>query len=702
MQRPEPGDIPLCPGVYIYKDKAGRIIYVGKAAVLRKRVLSYFREKGLPPKTRAMMRRAASLETLPTATEKEALLLEAGLIKQHRPHYNIVLRDDKQYLLFRLDLAQAFPRLEIVRNAKQRGGARLFGPYVSALAARSTWKAAHAAFPLRRCTDRAFKNRSRPCLYHYMGRCPAPCVGLITAEAYAELTAGVEALLSGRSGELVERLERDMAAAAEALEFERAAALRDQIRAVRRTLEHQAAVLPGDADLDVLGLAHAEHGLGLGILFVRGGRLLGGRAFFQPGLDSEDAGDLLAAFPAQFYSPESDIPPRLLFPWLPASGNPLRRDTAPDIDFRSGHGRKESTPVTKISSSLSDDEADRRTESAESKHSAEDIEQENDIALLEQALSDLRGASVRIQVPRGRDEQRLMDMACLHAREEAARRQHSLPRSLAGALELPEIPRRIECVDVSHTGGTAARVGMVVFEDGRPLKSAYRAYIAEDCNGDDHAALRAWVPRRLESGPPWPDLLLIDGGRGQLATVQRALEQFAFENGALLRKDLPANPCREIGARRVSPAGGRQSQRENTSEDTGRAPFPLAALAKAREDGKTDRRAGNVADRIFLPGRSNPLPLKPGSPELLFLQHIRDTAHRFALGAHRKARAKETLGGELGRVPGIGPATARLLLQRFDSLEAMRKATPAELEAIPGIGARKAASLAAKLKIIGV
>jgi excinuclease ABC subunit C len=267
---------------------------------------------------------------------------------------------------------------------------------------------------------------------------------------------------------------------------------------------------------------------------------------------------------------------------------------------------------------------------------------------------------VRIQAAHGADEQRLVDMAALNAREEALRRRAGLPAGLAAALHLSTPPGRIECVDVSHSAGQAARAGMVVFEDGRAAKAAYRVYALENTDGDDHAALRAWLPLRLASGPPWPDLLLIDGGRGQLASVQRALE------------------------------------------DAGQAGlFALAAIAKAREDEKSVRRAGNVADRVFLPGRGNPLPLKPGCPELLFLQHIRDCAHRFALGAHRRARGKEALAGELSRMPGIGLATVKLLWEHFDSLAAMRQATAAELEAVPGIGKRRAAMLIEKLQMLG-
>ena len=292
MQKPDPSSIPLSPGVYLYRDGKGQVIYVGKARILRRRVLSYFRPEGLPAKTKAMLAHAQSIEFLTTTTEKEALLLEASLIKKYRPHYNIVLRDDKQYVLFRVNIKHPFPRLEVVRKAR-RDGARYFGPFTSSLAARETWKLLHRAFPLRRCSDRAMKNRVRPCLYHHMGQCPAPCMGLVTAEDYFEGVRRVCDLLQGKADPLLKELHSRMEAAAEALEFEQAAVLRDQIRAVEKTVERQATVLPGGGDMDVLGLFQAERGLALGLVFVRGGAMTDGRAFYWPGLTFDDAPELL-------------------------------------------------------------------------------------------------------------------------------------------------------------------------------------------------------------------------------------------------------------------------------------------------------------------------------------------------------------------------------------------------------------------------
>lgn len=609
MERPDSASLPLTPGVYIYKDAAGRILYVGKARALRRRVLSYFREEGLPAKTAAMLRHAATVETLSTTTEKEALLLEASLIKKHRPRYNIVLRDDKQYALFRVSARNPFPRLEITRSVR-RDGARYFGPFTSAAAARETWKLLHKAFPLRRCGDRAMRNRMRPCLYHHMGQCPAPCMGHVTPEAYSAGLRKVMDVLSGRSGELLRALERDMLAASDALDFERAARLRDQLNAVRRTVERQAAVLPGGGDHDAIGLHAADNGLALGILFVREGRLMDGRTFFWPGLGFDDAPELLLSFPAQFYG-QIAPPPRIILPWLPENA---------------AEGEEGMLPA------------------------------------LELMLGDARGGPVRLGAPRNAEENGLVDMAAANAREETRRRRETSPADrLAAALHLTAPARRIECVDVSHTGGRQTRVGLVVFEDGKALRTAWRAYAMESGGGDDYGVLAAWIARRLKSGPPWPDVLLIDGGKGQLAAVGRALAEAGQE-----------------------------------------ALFSLAAIAKARDDrGQADRRAGNTADRIFLPGRANPLPLREGAPELLFLQHVRDSAHQFAIGRHRRARTGAALEGELMRLPGIGPRTARLLWDHFGSVERMAAATREELEAVPGIGGTRAALLAERLRGLG-
>jgi len=742
MQKPVMSSIPDTPGVYLYKDAAGRILYVGKAKHLRKRIASYFREaaEGAPPpqtpKTLAMLRQAERLDTLSTTTEKEALLLEASLIKKHRPRYNIVLRDDKQYVLFRLQKKHPYPRLDIVR-AVRRDGAQYYGPFTSAGAARATWKAIHRAFPLRRCTDRALENRVRPCLYHFIGQCLAPCVFDVPQGEYAALVQRVEMLLAGRSGELVGQLRTEMEAASEALEFERAAGLRDQIRAVERTVERQAAVLPGGGDLDVVGIVDTGGGLGLGVLFVRQGAVLDGRAFLWPGLGFEEAPELLLSFLGQFYGPHSAIPARIVVPWLPVTEGAEGTEGTEGTGENDAAGTSPATAVPLPPEGLGDaaapDASSPLAELAESEESGAPApphppapispQAATDMSLraIEETLADLRGGPVRIVAPRSPEENRLVDMAAANAREHARREAEApLPDLLARALHLSAPVRRVEAVDISHTGGRSTRAGMVVFEDGRPVRDAWRAYALDRLvdrpadrpagspadlpatnapgglpngqpdgplndftdekmhgqageapetstdtgqfptftAGDDYAALAEWARRRIASGPPWADLVLIDGGRGQLSAVQRAV--------------------REAG---------------------GEGLFALASIAKARtEDGRADRRAGNVADRIFLPGRANPLPLRDGAPELLFLQHVRDAVHDFAIGRHRRARAGAALTGELQRVEGVGPKTARLLWDRFDTLAAMRAASEKELAEVPGIGPRRARQIHQRLK----
>ena len=690
MERPAPSSIPATPGVYLYKDAGSRIIYVGKARNLRKRVLSYFRPADqLTAKTAAMISKAAGIEFLTTTTEKEALLLEASLIKKHRPHYNICLRDDKQYVMFRLSEKDPFPRLEIVRRMKRRDGARYFGPFTAGLAARETWKTIHRIFPLRRCSDRAMKNRESPCLYHHIHLCSAPCTGEITPEAYADMTRRVILLLSGKSTELLDMLKTSMERASEALEFERAATLRDQIRAIEKTIEKQAIVLQSGGDMDALGLVSMPDGLALGIIFVRHGLVQDRSAFFWPGLGLEDASELLWSFLVQFYHAGRSIPPRIILPYLPWETGTLDSTLAVDSQSAlvaphasenmgspflvgdnptpcfcgtatlssSGTGSEQNT--SHRSPGLIEQAVALLEESKRQSHnSVSSDEDDGSGESLEAVLTELRGGPVRLAVPRNEEERHLLDMARSNAREAAKnRKDSSLAEKLAAAFRYDRPVMRVECADVSHTGGESTKVGAVVYEDGRPLKQDYRVWNIEGAGGDDYAALSMWAKKRLEHGEPWPDLLLIDGGRGQLAAVHKILGE------ALAAED-------------------------------GRLPFLLAGIAKARDErGHADRRAGNIADRIFVPGRSNPLPLREGCPELLFLQVVRDAAHDFSIGRHRQARARQAFSGELKQLPGIGMKTARLLWEHFDSVADMKAASLADLMELPGIGRKKAEAL---------
>ncbi len=768
MERPNPQSLPTTPGIYIYKDAQGRILYVGKARVLRNRLLSYFRsDDQLTAKTAALMKRVVSLETISTGTEKEALLLEASLIKKYRPRYNIVLRDDKQYILFRISNKHPFPRLEITRKARKldaqgkakKENARYFGPFTSGYAAREAWKSIHKIFPLRRCADSAFRNRVRPCLYHHLGLCLAPCSGDVPQEEYEAILHKVALLLAGKSRELLDILREHMEQAAEALEFEKAASYRDQITAVEKTIEKQGVVSQDLTDKDVFGLATRPDGLALGLLFVRQGVLLDKRAYFWPGLSLEDADELLLSFIPQFYGPLSFIPPHIILPWLPQGG-----DAEPEnyTEARAEAAIHTDEQATEGAGTETGTEA-----GAVARHDEENIAEENPTEALQTLLADIRGGAVSIRCPRNAEERSLVDMAKENAIENARTKvEKPLAERLALVLRLKEPVNRIECVDVSHTGGQDTKVGVVVFEEGKPLKEDYRVWNIDGADGDDYAALSKWAVRRIEHGAPWPDLFLIDGGKGQLAAVEKVFQQhfgIAFvdalpENAlavqaahksniqpdilpeagvipdspkpedvhiglfqawgqhkmyvqadidadrkadvladadltqALSMQNTPDQSMPELDMPEHSTAEVDMAE-QNTDEDVTPAvsrPFSLAAITKARDEGgKADRRAGNIADRIFVPGRSNPLAIREGSAELLYLQRVRDAAHDFSIGRHRAARTKRALSAELTRLEGVGEHTARLLWDSFDSLEAMKSATPEAIGAVPGIGPKR-------------
>ncbi len=709
LERPHSADIPTGPGVYIYTDARERVLYVGKARNLRSRVMSYFREASqLPIKTAAMMRHAKALQTLSTSTEKEALLLESTLIKRHKPTYNIVLRDDKQYVLFRIDHKQPFPRVDIVRQRK-KDGARYFGPFTASGAARQSLKILHQLFPLRRCTNRAMQNRSRPCLYHHLGQCLAPCCLPVDKKLYAEFVNQATLFLSGKSKEVLDILQENMLKASANEDFEEAAKVRDTIFAIKRTIEKQAVVLHStqkNMDMDVVGIAPLKSGLGLAILFVREGRLVDGRNFFWQGLELADAPDLVRHFLGQYYSTAPMVPPKILVPYLPHDED--------NDESQENKGDKEEDKELEFEAQKIENIAHFSEENGAQAQSDEEGEKADDVlSLLESLLATYRDGPVRIALAQSLAETQLVDMACLNAREALPKKDENLSEQLGRLFAVSFPIKRIECVDVSHTGGTATRIGMVVFSDGKAEHSDFRTItlrLAVDeegqglAAGDDVGALAHWVERRLEWGPPWPDLLLVDGGRGQVQAVCRA-----FENaGIQLANSLPSlekisaeiakRPKKEEKTQEERDSKEEAENSKNASESM-RGLFALAGMAKARdEQGRSDRRAGNVADRIFVPRRSNPLSLREGSPEMLFLQHIRNTAHSYALGKHRKARAKLALNSELQRLPGVGAATAKLLWQHFKSLQEMLAASEEDLAKIKGIGAKKAKLLRERLK----
>ncbi len=569
-------DFPNGPGVYLMKDARGRMLYVGKAKNLRKRVASYFRPpEQLEPKTRQLVSKIRGLDYLCTSSEKEALLLESSLIKKHRPRYNLVLRDDKSYILFKLDKNTAFPRLSLTRKVV-RDGSSYFGPFTSAQSARDTLRAVNRLFPLRKCKALQFQNRTRPCLQHEMGRCLAPCVKPVAQERYQQLVAKLELFLSGGSRELMQRLQREMEEAAQALEFEKAAEIRDQLKAVRRTVEQQSVVLTQGGSFDLLDFAETEQGTALGFLFIRQGKVLDGKSFFwehKPEYEELMRGALL-----QFYTADRLIPERVVLP-----------------------------------KTLAD-------------------------PAVAAVLSERRGRKVRLAAARTRTEKQLLHMARTNAlekvKEQEGRRTWA---GLALALGLQEPPLRIETIDVSHLSGQGTMVGQVVFEEDRPVPQEWRVYHIPEAEGscDDYAALAAWVRRRIASGPPWPDLLLIDGGKGQLAAVRKALA----------RSSLPQERVQE------EPGGDRAGSDASL-------PWELASIAKDKQG------QGLIEDRIYRPNRKNHLPLKAGRPELLFLQNMRDEAHRFVLNnspgksGSSRAISKNSPGWGPGRLCCCGSASA--------------------------------------------
>jgi excinuclease ABC subunit C len=567
-------------GVYLFKDSAGRVLYVGKAVNLRNRLGSYLKDpEKHGPRIDMMLKKMAGVDFVLTATEREALILERNLIKEHRPRFNVMLRDDKNYLCLRLDLKEDFPALRFVRRFFT-DGALYFGPFASAGQARETMKVMKRAFRLRTCKDRRLPQRSRPCLEHQVGLCLGPCAGKVPPEAYRRAVEEVVLFLKGRGRSLVQQLKHQMSQAAAELDFERAAALRDRIGAISGTLEHQAMARPTFKDQDFLGVARDEGRALVLVLMVRGWLVTGTQEYFFP--EPPAGGDLLGAFAKQYYGPARPLPDEILLP---------------------------------------EDLPDRR--------------------VLAGVLSEQKGASVLLQLARRGDRARLLALAAENARAALARRREK-PVSgdplgdLKERLNLASPPIRLECLDISTLQGKQAVGAVSVFADGAPDKALYRRYrIREVAGQDDYAMLREVVRRRYgKEDAALPDLLVVDGGKGQLAVVTGTLKEL------------------------------------------GRDSFPVVALAKEGE-----REGTKVRDRLFLPGRKNPKFLPPNSPGYLLLLHLRDEAHRTAVAYHRKRARKELVESALEQVPGIGPARLRRLLTMYGSLEELKKAGIEELAA---------------------
>jgi len=585
--------LPTQPGVYLLKDRHGRVIYVGKAKSLRARVRSYFRGGDGRSQIRFLMSRVAGVETLVTANDKEALILENNLIKQYKPRYNIRLKDDKTYLSVKVTLGDTWPRVLVTRHIV-KDASRYFGPFSSAQAVRSTLDTIRKVFPLRTCTDAVFRNRSRPCLEYQIRRCLGPCCLPVEPGEYERHVRHAMQLLEGKDQEVIGDLRRRMEATAEELRFEEAARLRDQLRAIEETVEPQQVVMHGGGDRDVVGLYREGGFIEVQVLFVRQGKLMGSQSYSLEDWELPDE-EVTAAILSQYYQGGRYVPEEVLVP--------VKLD---------------------------------------------------DAAVREEYLSEHRGRRVRIICPRRGAKVRLLAMAGENARQSFAARRDSEARNekmlleLQRRLHLRHVPKRIECFDISNTQGTLAVGSMVVFDQGCPDKNSYRRFRVRSVEGaDDFAMMGEVLLRRYHralKANDFPDLLVVDGGKGQLNVAVRVLA--------------------ELGIAQVDALG----------------------LAKSRiERAPGEHEIRRKPELLYLPGRKNPVVLPRNSTALFLLERIRDEAHRFAITYHKKLRHKAKLASPLDAIAGLGAARRRALMRRFGSLARLRQARPEELTALRGI-----------------
>jgi excinuclease ABC subunit C len=640
--RPRPGSVPDQPGVYRFRDEAGRVIYVGKAKSLRSRLTSYFQDlAALHPRTLAMVTTASAVEWTVVATEVDALQLEYSWIKEFDPRFNVRYRDDKSYPYLAVTLGEPYPRVTVMRGAKRKG-TRYFGPYSHAWAIRETVDLLLRVFPMRSCSAGVFKRAGqvgRPCLLGYIGKCSAPCVGRVDEAEHRRIAEDFVAFLDGRTEPFVRRLERDMRAAADAQEYERAARIRDDLGALRRAMEKNAVVLGDATDADVVALAEDPLEVAVQVFFVRGGRIRGQRGWVADRTDDAGTGELVERFLTQLYDGENGdaIPREVLVPALP--------DDAPALELW---------------------------------------------------LAGLRDGRVRLRVPQRGDKRALMQTVERNAAEALV--QHKTRRAsdlatrsraleeIRDSLGLAEAPLRIECVDVSTLQGSDVVASLVVYEDGLPRKSDYRRFHVRGLAGEgDVAAVREVVTRRFRryleereqatdlewagaaspdvqgntDAPPPPSRLDPDTGRPR---------KFAYAPGLLVV---------DGGAPQVSAA-------QAALDDLGIDDVALCGLAKRLEE-------------VWLPGRPDPVVLPRTSEGLYLLQRVRDEAHRFAVAFHRQSRSRSMLQSALDGVPGLGEYRQKALLRHFGSLKRLRAAGADEIAEVPGIGPRTAAAVVAAL-----
>ncbi len=585
--------LPRRPGVYRMFGAEHEVLYVGKAKSLKDRVSTYFAAGNVNPKVQALVQLIADIEVTVTGSETEALLLEYNLIKAHKPRFNVVLRDDKSFPYIHLCVDHEFPRLAFYRGSRSAPG-RYFGPFPNAGAVRETLNQLQKLFRIRNCRDSFFANRSRPCLQHQIGRCSAPCVALVTREAYAQDIDAAVKVLEGRDEEVTAQLQVRMEQAAERLDFERAAQLRDQLATMKRIQLQQVVTADDERDVDVFGIVGEPGEYSVSVMLVRGGRNLGTTSYF-PRAALAEPDEALASFVMQYYS-NQEAPPEILL------------------------GRR-----------LEDEES------------------------LAQALSTRAGRTVRVRTPaRGLGLKWIeltQDNATQALRMRLSQKQgmEEMLAALAEVLDLPEPPARIECFDISHTGGEGTVASCVVFGPDGPMKKEYRRFnITGVTPGDDYGALRQALERRYtrvrDGEIPAPDLLLIDGGLGQISQVHEVLEGLGFSD------------------------------------------ITLVGVAKG-----PDRKPGQ--ERLFVQGVAEPRIPETHSPASRLIQRVRDEAHRFAITGHRRKRARRYNESVLETVPGLGPAKRRALLKHFGGLQGVLRAGIADLEQVTGIGASLARSL---------
>jgi excinuclease ABC subunit C len=603
--------VPHSPGVYLMKGKQGRILYIGKARFLSERVRSYFHKGAvLTPKIHSMVNQVQDIEYLVTQNELEALVLENNLIKKHRPKYNVLLRDDKNYPFLRLPLQDDYPRLQIVRRVK-RDGALYFGPYVPTHALRETLRVLRRVFPLPNCKIKIDGTAERACIEFEIKRCLAPCTGYQSREQYRSMIQQVKMFLEGKDRELIKQLKVQMEDEAQRLHFEEAARLRDTISKIERTLEKQRVTSTHLMDQDVLALARQGDVADLQVMFVRGGMLIGRKDFFLEGVGELPEDEIYASLIQQIYSKEGVIPSEILLPVKMAEKD-----------------------------------------------------------LLERWLTDKREGPVRLHAPsRGPDAQLLklaQENAALRLQEHQVLQQQGEQAiaEIQRLLGLRELPRRIEAFDISNIMGDQAVGAMVVYEGKGMKKSEYRRFKIRTIRGaNDFAMIQEVLHRHYskvkEARGRLPDLILIDGGKGQLSAALEVLEQL--------------NLRQKISEGLALPPRARGEENKNGSTHH----IDIIGLAKARDE---------KDERVFVPGSSEATILPPASPATHLLQRVRDEAHRFAITYHRKLRDQDMVTSVLDEIDGIGEARKRALLRHFGGLERIQKATLEELEKVPELG----------------